>query len=247
MEILGVEIGDFGIRGCIADTERGVCVSEPKSTPALEDTTPHKVLAKIHELVCKQFKWSGPVGCAFPAPIDSGYILAGEHVDQSWIDANAKQLFSEITENSFHVINTTDAAGLAEIKFGAGRQESGLAILLALSSTFGSSLCIEGKLVPNIELGRMTIRGQKISEILGEIATGNPSKEHKAELIQTVLEHLEKVFHPSLFILDGLLNEQSEKTFPYIKTTTPFKSSEYSDNAQIMGAALYAEKCAKST
>ncbi len=242
MEVLGIDIGNSGIKGCIVDTERGGVISDRKSTAPLEDTTPHKILAKMHQIVTKEFRWKGPVGCAFPAPVNKGIVLSAKRIDDSWIDANAEQLFSEITENEFSVINDTDATGLAEMHFGGGQNQEGVTIVLTAGIAIGSSVFMDGRLVPNTELELMEIRGITVEEY-----ASNKSRKEEAihkktwtKRLQLVLEHLEKIFHPDLFILGGKLSRKEDKAFPFIKINTAFKAASFLNDASIVGAAMVA-------
>jgi polyphosphate glucokinase len=242
MNVLGIDIGSHGIKGCIVDTEKGEIISERKSTPALTDTTPHKVLAQMHQIVRNEFAWKGPIGCAFPAPVNNGIVLSAKRIDTSWVDTNAEQLFSDITDNPVTVINDTDATGLAEIHFGAGQHQEGLTIVLTVGTGIGSSLFMDGQLVPNTELGIMEIDGITIEERASNKSRkeeGIPKKTW-AKRLELMLEHFEKVFHPTLFILGGQLSQKTEKTFPYIKITTTFKPADFQNDASIVGAAMIA-------
>lgn len=242
MEVLGIDIGSYGIKGCIVDTEKGEIISERKSTPPLEDTTPHKVLAQMHQIVKKEFQWNGRVGCAFPAPVNQGIVLSAKRIDDSWTDADAEQLFSEITDNPVSVINDTDATGLAEMYFGAGQNQEGLSIVLTVGTGIGSSLFMDGKLIPNTELGLMEIRGITVEERASNKSRKEEGIRKKtwAKRLQLVLVHFEKIFHPNLFILGGQLSRKSDKMFPYIKINTTFKPASFLNDASIVGAAMVA-------
>ena len=242
MEVLGIDIGSYGIKGCIVDTEKGEIISERKSTPPLDDTTPHKILAKMHQIVTKEFEWDGPVGCAFPAPVNKGIVLSAKRVDNSWVDANAQQLFSEITENEFSVVNDTDATGLAEMHFGAGQNQEGVTIVLTVGTGIGSSLFMDGRLVPNTELGLMEVRGITVEDRASNKSRKEEGVRKKtwAKRLELVLEHFEKIFHPDLFILGGQLSRKADKTFPFIKINTAFKAASFLNDASIVGAAMVA-------
>lgn len=242
MEVLGIDIGSYGIKGCVVDTEKGEIISERKSTSPLQDTTPHKILAKMHQIVKKEFQWDGPVGCAFPAPVNKGIVLSAKRINDSWVDADAEQLFSEITDNPVSVINDTDATGIAEMNFGAGQKQDGLTIVLTVGTGIGSSLFMDGRLVPNSELGLMEIRGITVEERASNKSRKEEGIRKKtwAKRLQLVLEHFEKIFHPNLFILGGQLSRKADKTFPYIKITTTFKPASFQNDASIVGAAMIA-------
>lgn len=244
MEVLGIEIGSHGLKGCIVDTAEGTLLSDSVSTPPLEETTPHKILAKMHQVVNKEFRWDGPVGCAFPAPVNRGIVLSAKRIHDSWVDANAEQLFSEITDNPVSVVNDTDATGLAEVHFGAGRRQEGLTIVLTVGTGFGSALFINRQLIPNSELGRIEIKGMTVEERAPNKARSEEGipKESWANRLQLVLEHFEKIFHPDLFILGGQLGRRSKKVFPFIKITTTFKAAGLLNDASIVGAAMVAAR-----
>lgn len=242
MEVLGIDIGSYGIKGCIVDTRKGELLSDRYSTDPLNDTSPHKVLARLHEVVNKKFDWDGPVGCAFPAPVSHGIVLSAKRIDSAWIDADAEQLFSEITGNPVTVINDTDATGIAEMQFGAGRHQKGFVIVLAVGTGIGSSLFIDGKLVPNTELGLIEIKGDTVEKLASNRSRKEEGIRKKiwAKRLQQVLEHFETLFHPDLFILGGQLSRKADKVFPYIKINTGFKAAGFRNDASIVGAAMVA-------
>lgn len=242
MEVLGIDIGSYGIKGCIVDTEKGEILSDRFSTSPLEKTAPHKILSLMHEVVNKQFQWNGPVGCAFPAPVSHGSVLSADRIDDSWIDADAEHLFSQITETSVTVINDTDATGIAEMRFGAGRNQDGVVVVLTVGTGIGSSLFIDGKLVPNSELGLVEIRGISVEERASNRVRKEEGIRKKTwgKRLQLVLETFENMFHPDLFILGGQLSRKADKTFPYIKINTSFRPASFLNDASIVGAAMVA-------
>ncbi len=243
MEVLGIDIGSYGIKGCVVDTEKGELVSDRYSTPPLDETAPHKILARFHDVVNKHFKWQGPVGCAFPAAVNRGVVLSTKRIDDSWTDTDATQLFSEITDNPVSVINDTDATGIAEMRFGVGKnRQDGTVIVLTVGTGIGSSLFRDGLLLPNSELGLIEIKGITIEKYASNKTRKEENIRRKAwgKRLQAVLEKLEAIFHPDLFILGGQLSQKAEKTFPYIKINTGFKAAGFLNDASIVGAAIVA-------
>ena len=242
MEVLGIDIGSSGIKGCVVDTKKGKIISDQYSTPPLEDTSPHKVLSQMHQLVKKQFEWTGPVGCAFPAPVNNGVVLSARRIEKAWTDVDAEELFSEITGNPFSVINDTDATGLAEMHFGAGKHQDGLVIVLTVGTGIGSSLFMDGSLIPNTELGQIKIGGLTIEDLASNKRRKDEGlgKKNWAKRLEEVLETYENIFHPDLFIMGGDLSRKSKKVFPYIKINTSFKPAEFKNEASIVGAAMIA-------
>lgn len=241
MEVLGIDIGSYGIKGAIVDTEKGEIVSKKKSTDIIEDSRPHKLIAKMHKVV-KKFEWTGPIGCAFPAPVHKGLILSANRIDDAWIDADAQHLFSEITGCPVSVINDTDAAGLAEMTFGAGKGLRGTVVVLTVGTGIGSSIFVDGVLVPNTELGLMELKGLNVEERASNKVRKDEGIQRKtwAKRLQFSLEHYEQIFHPTLFILGGQLSKKADKTFPFIKLKTKFESAVLQNDASIVGAAYYA-------
>lgn len=242
MEVLGIDIGSYGIKGCIIDTEKGKLLSEQYSTSPLEDTSPPKILSMMHQVVKKHFNWQGPIGCAFPAPVSHGNVLSAKRIDPSWVDVDAEQLFAEITGNPVTVINDTDATGLAEMHFGAGKHQDGFVIVLTVGTGIGSSLFMDHKLIPNTELGQVEIRGITIEKRASNKTRKEEGlgKKTWANRLQLALEKYENIFHPDLFILGGQLSRKAKKVFPYIKINTSFKPASFENEASIVGAAMVA-------
>jgi len=241
LEVLGIDIGSYGIKGAIVDTVLGEIISKKKSAGELEDTRPHKLISKMHTIV-KQFNWTGPIGCAFPAAMNRGIVISANRVDEAWIDADAAHLFSEITSCPVSVINDTDATGLAEMTFGAGKNQKGTTIVLTVGTGVGSSIFNNGILLPNTELGLLQIKGTPIEEQASNRARKEEGIKRKtwAKRLQATLEHYEKVFHPDLFIMGGQVSKKPEKTFPFIKINTKLKPATLKNEASIVGAAYYA-------
>lgn len=239
---MGIDIGSFGIKGCIVDTVQGKIISEKKSTPPLKDSSPHKVLSQLHQLVSKEFRWKGAVGCAFPAPVINGMVVSATRIHDSWIGTDARHLISEITETNVSVINDSDASGMAEMKFGAGINQKGVVIMLTVGTGIGSALFVDGKLLPNTELGSIEIRGITAEERASNRARKEEGirKKRWATRMQFVLETYQGIFHPDLFIIGGQMSKKADKVFPYIKIKTPVKAAVFQNEASIVGAAMFA-------
>ncbi len=242
MEVLGIYIGSKSIKGAIVNTETGEIVSGKKSTDNIEDKRPHKLISKLHKVV-KKFEWKGPIGCAFPAATNKGIIISSNRINEAWIDADAEHLFSEITGCNVSVLNDSDATGIAEMTFGVGKKTSGTVIVLSIgSSSVGSSIFVDGVLVPNTELGQIEVKGIAIKDRVSVQTRKDEGLSRKiwSKRLQYVLEHYESLFHPNLFILAGRVSKKPDKTLPYIKLSTRFKPAEFGNDASIVGAAYYA-------
>lgn len=244
MEILGIDIGGSGIKGCITDCKTGALIGERFRVPTPEDTQPHKLLSRVYQLVT-HFKWSGPIGFCMPEPVRNGVVLRTLHFDPSWTDVNASVLFEELTDCPVTVINDADAAGLAEAAFGEARNISGVVILLTVGTGIGSALFVNGQLVPNTELGLIAVEGQITAAELASVKTKHDEglkRKKWAKRLEHVLQEYEKIFHPDLFLISGSLSNKAEKTFQYIDIKTPLKPAKFLNNAGIVGAALHAWK-----
>ena len=243
MEVLGIDIIGKSIKGAIVDTEKGEIVSGKKSTDNVEDTRPHKLISKLHKVV-KKFDWKGPVGISFPAATTKGIIISTNRINEAWIDADAEHLFTEITGCNVSVLNQTDATGIAEMTFGVGKKASGTVIVLNIGEGIGSSIFVDGNLVPNTELGLIEIKGIRIEDRASNSARKEEGlgKKTWAKRLQYILEHYEHLFHPDMIILGGQLSKKPEKVMPYIKISTRLKPAEFGNDASIVGAAYYAAK-----
>ena len=243
MDILGILVDNESVKGAIVDSTNGIIRSETKSVEAASDTRPHKLISKMHKIV-KKFNWEGPVGVAVPAAVRKGRILSTSILDEAWVDADADHLFSEITGCDVQVLNSSDAAGLAEIRWGIGKGVAGTVMVLTIGENIGSSVFVNGNLVPNTDLGNIEIKGITVEERASNKVRKEEGIQRKtwAKRLQFVLEHLEKLFHPELFIIGGQISSKADKTLPYIKLNTRFKLAEFKNNAALLGAAYYVSK-----
>jgi polyphosphate glucokinase len=243
VDILGILVDNESVKGAIVDSTNGIIRSETKSVEAASDTRPHKLISKMHKIV-KKFNWEGPVGVAVPVAVRKGRILSTSILDEAWVDADADHLFSEITGCDVQVLNSSDAAGLAEIRWGIGKGVAGTVMVLTIGENIGSSVFVNGNLVPNTDLGNIEIKGITVEERASNKVRKEEGIQRKtwAKRLQFVLEHLEKLFHPELFIIGGQISSKADKTLPYIKLNTRFKLAEFKNNAALLGAAYYVSK-----
>ncbi|MCH8487933.1 MAG: ROK family protein [Candidatus Cyclonatronum sp.] len=244
MEILGIDIGGSGIKGCITDCKTGALIGERFRLASPEVTAPHKLLSRVHQVV-SHFNWTGPIGFCMPEPVRNGIVLRTLHFDPSWTDVNAAALFEELTDCPVSVINDADAAGLAEVQFGVARNIKGVVILLTVGTGIGSSLFVNGHLVPNTELGLIPVEGDTSAAELASVKTKHDEglkRKKWAKRLEHVLQKYEQIFHPDLFVISGSLSNKAEKTFQHIDINTPLKPARFLNNAGIVGAALHAWK-----
>ena len=241
MKVLGVDIGGSGIKGAIVDTDAGEFVTERLRIETPQPSKPAAVAAVVGEIAA-HFAWEAAIGCTFPAVVQRGVTMTAANVDRGWIGADAKRLLEEATGNPVIVLNDADAAGIAEMKFGAGREREGLVAILTLGTGIGSSLFMDGRLVPNTELGHLIIRGKDAEERATDRARQQRGYSWKqwGKRVSEYLEYLESLITPDLFIIGGGVSKRYQKFFPYIKCKTEIVPAQLRNRAGIIGAAVAA-------
>jgi polyphosphate glucokinase len=243
MKILGVDVGGSGIKGALVDVKSGQLVTERYRLPTPQPAAPEGVVKTIKK-VAKQFKYSGPVGVGFPAVVLDGTVLTAANVDETWIGFKGQQALADALDCPVKLLNDADAAGVAEMRFGAGRGRKGLIMILTLGTGIGSALFIDGRLVPNCELGHLYLRGQK--QDAEEYASDrirsaqDLSWQDWAGRLDKYLHHLEGLFSPNLFILGGGVSKKHRKYVPYLSLRTEVVPAVLRNEAGIVGAAMAA-------
>ena len=243
MEILGIDIGGTGIKGAIVDTKKGELITDRHRIPTPQPATPDAVLDTVVELV-KEFKWKGMIGCGFPAAIRHDVVKTASNIDKAWIGLNAAKKIKKATGCKTHLINDVDAAGYAEMMFGAGKNENGPTIVVAAGTGIGTALFIKKRLFPNTELGHLTLYGMP-----AEHYAANSIREQEDLSWQEwgcrfneYLNLLESLFWPDLIILGGGVSKKFEKFERYIQLhETPVMKAINQNNAGIIGAAVAME------
>ncbi|MFJ1863414.1 polyphosphate--glucose phosphotransferase [Streptomyces sp. NPDC088097] len=245
MQIMGVDIGGSGIKGAPVDLERGELAQERHKVLTPHPATPEGVAACVAEVV-GAFDWKGPVGVTFPGVVTDGVTRSAANVDKSWVGTDAATLLSrELGGLPVTVLNDADAAGVAEMTYGAGRGIDGTVILLTLGTGIGSALFRDGLLVPNTELGHLELKGHDAETRASVRAKedGDLSWEHWAHRLDKYLAHVEMLFSPDLFILGGGVSRKPEKFVPLLEgIRAKIVPAELQNNAGIVGAAMAARK-----
>ena len=243
MEILGIDIGGSGIKGAPVDVGTGGLTAERFRIPTPEPSLPDAVAAVVVE-IAQHFNWRGPIGCTFPAVVKNGVTLSAANVARAWLGADAQNLFTRETGCPVLVLNDADAAGIAEMRFGAGKDRPGVVLLLTLGTGIGSALFVDGALVPNTELGHMVLpRGSEAEQWAADrIRTEKDLSWKKwTKRLNEVLAYLEILFSPDLFILGGGVSKNHDKFMPLLKVHAPVVPARLLNEAGIVGAALAAK------
>ncbi|MGW7048422.1 polyphosphate--glucose phosphotransferase [Streptomyces avermitilis] len=248
MQIFGVDIGGSGTKGAPVDLDRGELTEERFKVLTPHPATPDAVADGVKEVV-GHFGWTGPVGITFPGVVTGGAtIRTAANVDKSWIDTDARALLSDrLGGRPVTVLNDADAAGVAEMQFGAGRDRQGTVLVLTFGTGIGSALFVDGTLVPNTELGHLELHGHDAEKRAStKVKEDNDmSWEHWAHRVQKYLEHVEMLFSPELFIIGGGVSRKSHKFLPLIEgIKAEIVPAALQNNAGIVGAAMTAAKSA---
>jgi len=239
--VLGIDVGGSGIKGALVDTETAELVSDRMRVDTPQPSTPEAVAAAVKQLVAL-LDYNGAVGCTFPAIVKNGVMHSAANVDQGWIGLDGQSLFEQVVGMPFVVLNDADAAGVAEMTFGAGKGRGGIVILLTFGTGIGSAVFLDGKLLPNTEFGHLQLRGKA-----AEARAAARIKEEKdlsweewAGRVNEYLMHLEFIFSPDLFILGGGVSKRHEKFFKYLTLKTELVPAYFFNDSGIIGAAMAA-------
>ena len=238
---LGVDIGGSGIKAAPVDVTTGRLLTKRERIPTPRRSTPAAVAEVVAQFTTR-FRWSGAVGCTFPAVIKKGVALSAANVDRSWIGTDVDAVMTKATGSPVTVMNDADAAGVAEMRWGVGQDRDGVVFMITLGTGIGSALFVDGVLVPNTELGHLVIRG-KDAEVR---ASANARDERKlswadwAEHVDEYLLYLERLFSPDLFIIGGGVSERANRFVPLLTVHAPVVPAAMGNDAGIAGAALYA-------
>jgi len=248
MQIFGVDIGGSGIKGAPVDLDRGDLTQERFKVLTPQPSTPDAVADGVKEVV-SHFGWTGPVGITFPGVVNGGAnIRTAANVDKAWIDTDARALLSDrLGGLPVTVLNDADAAGVAEMQFGAGRDRQGTVLLLTFGTGIGSALFIDGELVPNTELGHLELNGHEAEKRASTKAKEDHELtwEHWARRVSKYLAHVEMLFSPELFIIGGGVSRKADRFLPLIEgIRAEIVPAQLQNNAGIVGAAMRAAKTA---
>jgi polyphosphate glucokinase len=243
MDILGIDIGGSGIKGAPVTVATGEPVTERFRLDTPQPATPAAV-AETVAAVARRFEWRGPIGVTFPAIVQHGVVHSAANVDKSWVGVNGQQLFAEATGCPVVLLNDADAAGIAEMRFGAGKGQEGVVIALTFGTGIGSAVFLNGELLPNTEFGHMEMRGKDAEDWASDRARkeNDLSWEEWATLVQDFLQRLELLFSPDLFIIGGGVSKKHDRFLPLIHIETPIVPAATLNEAGIIGAALAAER-----
>jgi polyphosphate glucokinase len=241
MVLTGIDVGGSSIKGAAVDVSSGALSAPLVAVPTPLPSTPAAVVGAIASLVTR-LPSSGPMGIAVPSVVKRGQTHTAANVDASWIGANLQELARDLLRRPVVVLNDADAAGIAEMRLGAGRDEDGVALLLTFGTGIGSALFFEGRLLPNTELGHLSLAGREVEHF----CSGRVRTEQRldwpqwAERVNAVLAEFERLFWPDLFIIGGGLTESYEQFASLLRARARIVPAHFRAQAGIVGAALAA-------
>jgi polyphosphate glucokinase len=240
---LGVDIGGTGIKAAIVDVVTGELVSDRVKVPTPEGGSPAEIVQCVVTLVKELDAASDmPVGVCFPAIVLDGHTMSAANVSDEWVGLDAESLFEEALGRPIYFVNDADAAGFAEVRYGAAKDTMGLVILTTLGTGIGSAIIYNGLLVPNSELGHLEIDGDDAEHRASNSARENNELDWNewAKHLQRYYSHLELLFSPDLFIVGGGVSKSHEEFLPLLKLRAPIVPALMRNNAGILGGAALA-------
>lgn len=237
---IGIDIGGTGIKAGLVDLVTGELIGERVRVDTPQGGHPKDIVHVTSELIDKLgAEKETPVGVAFPSSIHHGITLLAANVSEKWIGFEAEKYFEEKLKRDITFVNDADAAGFAEVRYGAAQNQRGLVIMTTLGTGIGSALIFDGVLIPNAELGHLEIDGHDAEKRASSVVREKEgmSYEQWAKRLQRYYEHVEMLFTPELFIVGGGVSKSHEKFLPLLKLRTPIVPAKLFNQAGILGAA----------
>ena len=245
MTILGIDIGGTGIKGAPVNVKTGKLLAERFRIPTPQPSHP-SALADAVEQIAAHFKYRGPAGITFPGIVKNGVVNFATNMEPEWFGTDASAIFAKRLGHPVTVVNDADAAGYAEMRFGAGRDKKGVVLMLTFGTGIGSALFCDGVLIPNTEFGHLKIRGKSAERRASERVREEEDLSFKkwSKRVSEYLADLEPLLSPELFIVGGGISKKADKFLPRLAAMTkvPIEAAILQTNAGIIGAACLAKK-----
>lgn len=238
--VLGIDIGGSGVKGAPVDLEAGDLAAKRRRIKTPQPSTPEAVIGVVGKIV-EHFDWDGPIGVGLPAVVRDGVARTAANIDQAWVGTDVTSLLEAETGLVGPVLNDADAAGLAEMRFGAGKDRRGVVLVLTFGSGIGSALFENGNLVPNTELGHLEFHGMEAEHYAAArlVKRDGMDLEEWVQRVEEFLAHVDMLFSPSLIIFGGGISKRFDR-FGDLDVDVPVVPARLRNNAGIVGAALAA-------
>ncbi len=242
-KVLGLDIGGTGIKGAVVDTLNGELVTERIRYKTPSPASPNQVL-EVCKQICLDLEWSGPIGIGFPSTIINGVCMIATNISSEWIGVNMTELFSSAMNCEVAVINDADAAGLAELKFGAAKDISEVVLVITLGTGVGSGVFVNGKLFPNTELGLLKYKEGIVEDyVSNRIREANElSWKQWGKELNKVLKYYNKIFSPNIIVLGGGVSKKFDEYKKYIDESLNVVPAQMRNVAGVVGAAMAIQK-----
>lgn len=243
MEILGIDIGGSGIKGAIVDLHTGKLCTQKFRIPTPKSREPEPMAKAVNKIV-KHFEYEGIIGCGFPTIIKKGICKDEGNLSEKWVGVNVEDLFEKTTGFNFTVINDADAAGLAEVNFGAGQDEEGFILMITVGTGLGSGAYFDGELIPNFELGQLSYKEyEKVEDWAASSIKKKEDLSYKkwAKRFNIFINHIFKVLNPDLILVGGGISKHWKKYDEHLKVNTKLAPAKLRNTAGILGAAIAAK------
>ena len=248
MEALGVDIGGSNIKASPVDVTLGRICASPYRRKTPTPSTPSNIAESLVS-IAEHFEWTGQVGCTFPGPIVDSLVRASGYLDGSWLGKRAQALLAAETGHSVTVLNDADAAGIAEMRFGAGRGINGTVLVLTFGTGIGSALFRRGHLVPNTEFGTLLMENGS-AEVFASARTrsvSNLSYEEWAGRVSDFINHLNSLLYPELVVIGGAISSSWDEFADRLDVGVPVVRAAMTGDAGIVGAAIFAADATTAT
>jgi polyphosphate glucokinase len=243
--ILGIDVGGSGIKGALVDIHKGKMITERVRFDTPQPASPKAMIEVIGQLA-EFFDYNGPIGVGFPAIVQDGVVLSAANIDHRWIGYPGQKRIAKRTGCPVILLNDADAAGTAEMRFGVGKNKKGVIMLLTLGTGIGSALFVNGRLVPNTELGHLYLQNSAID---AEDYASSRVREDEglswkewAVRLDEYLHHLEFIFSPNLFVIGGGVSKNHDKFIPLLTVKARVVPARLRNEAGIIGAAMSAHE-----
>lgn len=244
MHVLGVDIGGTGIKAAIVDVATGALLTPRQRVLTPQPATPEAISDAVGQLA-QSFDWRGPIGCGLPAVVKDGIVRTAANIAPEWIGVDGPRFFQQALGRPVALLNDADAAGIAEMRFGAGRGRNGVVLMLTVGTGIGTALFVRGVLAPNTELGHIEIRGKAAERRASEAARKRKelSFAQWAPLFDEFLHRLVGLIWPDLIIIGGGASKAFDEFGPLLSAPVEIVPAHFRNEAGIIGAALHAVSC----